>query len=191
MALPQAPRHATPMTSPPHRDALDFEAVYEQWFSEVVRWLRALGGPDGDLEDMAQEVFIVVRRQLDRFDGRNLEGWLYRISEKTAADYRRRAWFRRVFRRARSEVPEELTQPGGGPAELIERRELQRSVYALIAQLSARLRATFVLFEIEGYTIDEIAALQGIPPATVRTRLHYARKKFLELVRKHRTQEQL
>ena len=71
-----------------------FEQVYVQWFHEVSRWARAFGGLDADLDDLTQEVFLVVRRKLPEFDGRNLSGWLYRIAQRTVRDYRRRAWFR-------------------------------------------------------------------------------------------------
>jgi RNA polymerase sigma-70 factor, ECF subfamily len=178
------------MVAPPAGHALDFDAMYERWFPEAVRWLRALGGPASDVDDMAQEMFIVVLRKLEAFDGQNLAGWLYRIAERTASDFRRRAWFRRVFGASRTELREDMIQTTDTPAELFERRELQQTVNRLLERMSSRLRATFVLFEIEGYTIEEIARLQTLPPATVRTRLHYARKRFVELVRKYELQEQ-
>ena len=49
--------------------ALTFEEVYAQGFRHVVRWIRALGGRDADLEDLAQETFVIVRRQLPTFCG--------------------------------------------------------------------------------------------------------------------------
>src|SRR5688500_20167190 len=72
------------------RDAR-FRAIYDRWFDDVVRWLYALGMPSSDTEDLAQEIFLVVRRKLDRFDGGNLAGWLYRIAQLTVRDPRRRA----------------------------------------------------------------------------------------------------
>jgi hypothetical protein len=53
---------------------MDFASVYHEWFQHVLRWSRAMGGPEADLEDLAQEVFVVVRRKLEAFDGRNLAG---------------------------------------------------------------------------------------------------------------------
>jgi len=78
-------------------NALTFEEVYAQGFPHVVRWIRAFGGFDADLEDLAQEIFVVVRRQLPKFDGKNLAGWLYRITQRTVRDYREGAWFRRAW----------------------------------------------------------------------------------------------
>src|SRR5580692_5438438 len=69
-----------------------FREIYERHFDDVVGWLYALGAPSSDTEDIAQEIFIVVRRNLGRFEGGNLTGWLYRIAQLTVSDYRRRAW---------------------------------------------------------------------------------------------------
>ena len=82
---------------------LVFKQVYEDWFDDVVKWLYALGAPGADTEDLAQEIFLVVRRRLEEFDGGNLAGWLYRIAQLTVRDYRRRAWFKHLVR-GRSEV---------------------------------------------------------------------------------------
>jgi RNA polymerase sigma-70 factor (ECF subfamily) len=57
--------------------SLDFARVYDDWFDHVAQWIRALGAPQADVEDIAQEVFLVVQRRLVDFDGRNLPGWLY------------------------------------------------------------------------------------------------------------------
>lgn len=159
--------------------ALALPEIYEEWFDEVVRWARALGGPEADLDDISQEVFLVVQRKLGAFDGRNLGGWLYRITANTVSDHRRRAWFRRVLRGG----PDLDTLPArGSTAEELERREARRLLYRLLARLGERHRRALILFEIEGYSGEEIAALEGVPVATVWTRLHHARKAFLALV---------
>ena len=74
--------------------------------------------PGSDTEDLAQEIFLVVRRKLDRFDGGNLAGWLYRITQLTVRDHRRRAWFKNLILRRRDVdlAPMELTHPGSGRA---------------------------------------------------------------------------
>jgi RNA polymerase sigma-70 factor, ECF subfamily len=171
-------------------DRASFEVIYDRWFEEVARWLRALGGPDADVEDLAQEVFMVVRRKLDSFDGQNLPAWLYGIARRTLGDHRRRAWFKNLFVRRSDVALDELAQQSPSPADQVEQREARRLFAALVGRLSERRRRAFVLFEVEGYTADEIAALEGIPSATVRTRLHHARKDFMALVKRHRRKEE-
>ena len=56
--------------------------------------------------------------------------------------------------------------------------------------MSEKLRTAFVLFEIEGYSGEEIARIQDIPLGTVWTRLHLARKEFWKLLTKQREAEE-
>ena len=56
--------------------------------------------------------------------------------------------------------------------------------------MSEKLRTTFVLFEIEGYSGEEIARIQDVPLGTVWTRLHHARKEFWKLLKKQRADEE-
>jgi RNA polymerase sigma-70 factor, ECF subfamily len=162
---------------------LDFTAVYDRYFHEVLRWIRAFGGPEADMEDLAQEVFVVVRRKLARFDGANLPGWLYGIAKLTVRDHGRRAWFRRIFRGRRNVEFDELACESDDPEALMLARENRRLFYRLVGQMSERRRETFILFEVEGMTCEEIARLQGVPVGTVWTRLHHARKDFIAKVK--------
>jgi RNA polymerase sigma-70 factor (ECF subfamily) len=169
---------------------LEFRAVYEAWFDRVCRWLRALGGPQSDVEDLAQEVFVVVRRKLPAFDGENLGAWLYRISARTASDARRRSWFKHLFARRASLPLDGLAHAAASPAELLERKEAEQVLYRLLDGMSEKRRRALVLAEIEGATSEEIARLEGIPAATARTRLHHARREFLERAAKYRRQRE-
>lgn len=162
-----------------------FEAIYEQWFREVCTWIRALGGPDADRDDIAQEVFLVVRRRLPAFDGRNLPGWLYRITQRQVRDLRRRVWFRHIFNQRREPETEALPHGSPGPAAAFERKERKRVLYEILGKIREPRRSTFVLFEIEGLSGEEIAQLQEVPLNTVWTRLHHARRDFFSAAAKH------
>jgi RNA polymerase sigma-70 factor (ECF subfamily) len=168
-------------------EPLSFEEVYARWFHEVSRWARAFGGLDADLDDLTQEVFLVVRRKLSEFDGKNLSGWLYRIAQRTVRDYRRRAWFRNLLpKKAQRVADDEPIAPSRDPAEAFERREAERFLSQILEKMGESRRASFILFEIEGYSGEEIAALEGVPVNTVWTRLHHARKEFAMLVARAR-----
>jgi RNA polymerase sigma-70 factor, ECF subfamily len=166
-----------------------FEAIYERYFGAVCAWIRALGGPEADRDDIAQEVFLVIRRRLPDFDGANLPGWIYRIAQRQVRDFKRRAWWKHVFS-WRVEDPATLPHGQLTPAAALEKKEDQRILYALLGKLPEARRATFVLFEIEGLSGEEIAQLQGIPLNTVWTRLYHARREFFALAaRQHRTHQ--
>jgi RNA polymerase sigma-70 factor (ECF subfamily) len=168
----------------------DFRAIYDDWFVEVSRWIRALGGVEADRDDIVQEVFMVVRRRLPSFDGVNLPAWLYRITRRQVRDFRRRTWVKHIFTRLRIDEPDALPHAGGSPAMALEQKENQRLLYAVLAKMQADRRSAFVLFEIEGLAGEEIARIQNIPLNTVWSRLHHARKEFFAVAAKLRRAEE-
>ena len=186
------PRLAVVGASAARRDDTEatFRDIYERWFEDVVKWLYALGMPSSDTEDLAQEIFLVVRRKLNRFDGGNLAGWLYRIAQLTVRDHRRRNWFKNLTLRRRNVDLAKLAVGTPGPEVRYADAENRRRLQALVARMSEKLRTTFVLFEIEGYSGEEIARIQDIPLGTVWTRLHLARKEFWRLLKKQRDAEE-
>lgn len=176
--------------APPSAPPVGFDAVYSRRFHDVERWLRALGVPPSEREDVAQDVFMVVQRKLDAFDGENLLGWLFRITTRVASDWRRRAWFKNLFSKRREVDLDGFEWAGQGPAEAVERQQEQQRLAALLRKMSDKRRTAFVLFEVEGYSGEEVAAMLDVPVATVWTRLFHARKEFLALVDELRRQEQ-
>jgi RNA polymerase sigma-70 factor, ECF subfamily len=165
-------RHGSP--------SLSLESIYRARFRHVARWARAMGANEADVEDLTQEVFIIVGRKLEQFDGRSLLGFLYRITARTARDYRRSAWIRNIVGK-RSPFPE-LQAPGIDGLHIVQQKERKKVVESLLAKMSEKRRTTFILFEIEGYSGEEIAEMQSLPIDTVWTRLHNARKEFMRHV---------
>jgi RNA polymerase sigma-70 factor (ECF subfamily) len=174
-----------PRESTPAERTLDFARVYDQWFDHTVHWLRALGAPPSDVEDIAQEVFLVVQRRLADFDGRNLAGWLYKIAVRQVRQHRRRFWFR-LFTRRETGPLEHLVDGASAPLDRLEDKERRVMLERLLTRMSEKRRVAFVLFEIEGYSGEEIADILDVPLGTVWTRLHHARKEFFALLAQSR-----
>ncbi len=163
----------------PSRDAsvgLTFDEVYRAHLPKVLQWARAFGCRPADLEDVAHDVFLVVRRRLPDYDGANTSGWLYRITQRMARDQRWRAWFRRVIL-----GEAEVHQPGTATDEALAATV---TVQRVLDRMHPQRRAAFVLFEVDGYSGEEIAELEGVPVGTVWRRLHQARREFVELANK-------
>jgi RNA polymerase sigma-70 factor (ECF subfamily) len=80
--------------------------------------------------------------------------------------------------------PDTLPHTSQNPAAALERKENQRVLYTLLGKIREARRSAFILFEIEGFSGEEIAQIQGIPLNTVWTRLHHARKDFFTLAAK-------
>jgi RNA polymerase sigma-70 factor (ECF subfamily) len=122
-------------------------------------------------------VFVVVHRRLSDFDGQNLPGWLYQIARRRVRDFRRLLWVRHLLF---GSVPlsDSLTKPGAGPADSLETKERKELLEELLLKLNESERAALVLFEIDGYSGEDIAQIQGVPINTVWARIHKARKKL-------------
>ena len=161
--------------------ALDVGSVYREHADFVWRSLQHVGVRDSDLEDALQEVFVVVHRKLQSFDGRSrLTTWLFGICVRVAARQRRRAYFRRETQTA--EPPERID--ANTPEDSALKVERQRQLDRALARLAPEQRAIFVLFELEGRPCQEIADLVGVPLGTVYSRLFKARKDVARSLKK-------
>ena len=178
-------KHAPPSDHQAPAPVPEFRAIYDAWFEEVSRWIRALGGLDADRDDIVQEVFLDVRRRLSSFDGANTAGWLYRITRRQVRDFRRRSWVKHIFNRRSVGEPDHLAHGGGGPAAALEQKDAQRVLQTILGKMKEDRRSAFVLFEIDGLSGEEIARIQSVPLNTVWTRLHHGRREFFALAAKY------
>jgi len=153
---------------------LTLEAVYREHFDFVFRMAARLGGPGVDGEDAAQEVFLIVARKLDTYDGTSLVStWLYGITLNVVRSLRRRQRIRRLFER--DEPKADIAIQSVDRAEV---REAHRIAYTILDKLAPKKREAFILAEFEGLSCEEIAKMVGTRTETVWSRLHYARQEF-------------
>lgn len=155
------------------------ERLFREHAGFVASLLHRLGVPDADVQDAVQEVFTVVHRKGGFEPGRaSPRSWLGAIAVRVASTQRRSLRRRReVF-----DVETDGLQGGEGaaPARVAEVRDSLRRVDRALDELDLKLRAVFVLFEIEGEDCQSIAQALEVPVGTVYSRLHAARKKFIE-----------
>jgi RNA polymerase sigma-70 factor (ECF subfamily) len=157
---------------------LTFEGLYEQRFEDVSRWVRALGAAEADRDDLVQEIFLVVHRRLADFDGQNVAGWLYQIARRKVRDHRRLLWVKHLFGKTSLPLVDAMLTTKQSALDELETKQKRQLLAELLEKLNEDQRAAFVLFEIEGASGDEIAALTGVPVNTVWARIHKARKKL-------------
>ncbi|MES1205251.1 MAG: sigma-70 family RNA polymerase sigma factor [Pseudomonadota bacterium] len=165
----------------------DVGDLYRAHAPAVARWAARLGGPGIDPEDVVHEVFLVAHRRFSEFRWEaKITTWLFRTTELVVRGHRRKArvyaWLRRQVAADRdSDQSRDGARPLSPVEELIERQRV-RHVYRALDALGAKYRSLFVLFELEGLSGDEIAALTGLKVATVWVRLHRARARFVKVV---------
>ena len=156
---------------------MTFREVYEEHFRFVWRSLRRLGVRESDVQDAAQDVFIVVHRRLSEFEGRSkISTWLFGICYRVASDRKKLAHVRR-----RADGDEPLLDTPDERVDVAaeaERRQGLAMLEAILDELPMEQRAVFTLFELEGMTGEDIAETLEIPLGTVYSRLRLAREAF-------------
>jgi RNA polymerase sigma-70 factor, ECF subfamily len=154
----------------------DIVALYDRHFDFVWRSLRRLGVSPNDLEDAAQDVFIVVHQRLDGFEHRaTVKSWIFAIALRVAMAYRRRE------RRQRSRIGGDETAlvcSRGTPEQLQAAMQTAEQIQTVLDGMDDDKRAVFVLAELERMPGQEIAAALGIPRNTVYSRVRLARAAF-------------
>jgi RNA polymerase sigma-70 factor (ECF subfamily) len=161
-------------------DTNAWRTLYERYSPSVHRFISALGIPPEEREDAAQDVFMAVYRSLGRFRGEaQLSTWIYRIAARHAVRMGRR-------RRVRDFLSVLVMREPPPPAtpDPSERASHLHMLDRMLNRLNPKKRTVFVLFEIEGLKVDEIARVVGCPENTVWSRLHHARSEMLKMARR-------
>jgi RNA polymerase sigma-70 factor (ECF subfamily) len=153
-----------------------YHQLFKQTVDDVHRMLYRLAGPQKDMEDLVQQVYLAVFGSIKSFRGDSaFSTWLFGICLRVAKK-NSRSLFRRFRLKAKvSKEPQPaLETPENGAA----RAQRAEKVHRVLQQLPFKLRTVLVLYEMEGFSGKEIARQLKIPEATVWTRLHHARRAF-------------
>jgi RNA polymerase sigma-70 factor, ECF subfamily len=157
----------------------EFEERLAECGPLAYRVARGVLRNDADAEDVAQEALLRAYRRFDGLrDAQRFRGWLVRIVFRLALDRARTA--------KRREVREtEWAQPARRPApataeELAASSEFQAHFDRALDALPEKLRLVLLLSAMEGHTLEEVAAMLGLPIGTVKSRLFAGRKKLAE-----------
>jgi RNA polymerase sigma-70 factor (ECF subfamily) len=163
---------------PLRRAPMTFEVVYRTHFRLVWRTLGRLGVREADVMDVAQNVFIIVCRQLGGFEERSaLTTWLFSICRLVAKDYRRSAPIVREVLVDTGKL-EQRGGPGDGPLQRLDTQDRCQLLETILSKMPEKLSVVFVMFELDEMSGEEIAGLLDIPVGTVRSRLRLAREAF-------------
>lgn len=153
----------------------DVATIIRQQAPFVWRALRHLGVPPAQLEDLSQEVFIVMWRNLVRFRGDSaLTTWIYGICRNVAWD----VWRKR--KRSREQPHGQPPEPPVAETQTPElaRREHSQRLHEALQALPESTRMVFVLYEIESMDMADVAAAVGCTPSTAYSRLYSARDRL-------------
>lgn len=153
-----------------------FGELVTRYAAQARRMARAVLSDPEDADDAAQDGFLAALRHIGRYDaGRPFGPWLLRIVANAAADRRRRLKVRRA-----EELSPQVASRAADPSEVTDQRALRQAFGVALTRLPPRQRMAVVLFDVEGYSHGEIAAILGIPEGTVRSDVFHARRALRE-----------
>ena len=159
-------------------DPAAFEAIYEAYRPRLFGFLVRLSRRRDVAEDLLEETWLrLVTRCATLTDDARLGPWLFTVARNLYYSWRRS---RAVDLSRTSELDPAWPAPesGDSPFEAAARRELERRLEAALARLPLRDRELLLLVGVEGLTPSEAARVCGLPPVTLRARLHRAREKL-------------
>jgi RNA polymerase sigma-70 factor (ECF subfamily) len=185
MTVPPQARLAPPAARAPG-GALDRErawrALFEEHFGWVARLVFRFGVPPGDVEDVAQTVFIRAYDHIDELkEIENPGGWLRGIVVRVVSEHRRWRRVRRLKAWLLESRAAEESEPPLTPEQAAQSLEAQRIVAEILDRMSGKLRDVLVLCELEECGPLEVAELLGVPVNTVKSRRRLAREEFQRL----------
>jgi RNA polymerase sigma-70 factor, ECF subfamily len=168
-----------------HGEADAFEVLVRRHEKTIFNLAYRMLGDYDDAAEVSQEVFLSAYRAIGQFRGdANFSTWLYRIALNHATT-RRRSIASRQHRIAPIEDMELLRDSQPGPAETLEKKEMQERVQLALNKLAPEDATVILLRDMQDVPYDEVARLLEIPVGTVKSRLHRARQALKSLLATH------
>lgn len=152
------------------------EELYRRFSAKMYAVCLRYAGNADDAQDILQDGFVKIFKNLDRFRGEgSFEGWIRRIFVNTAIEHlRRRTYLTPIAEKEENTIPyKEKTALD---------RLGEKDILKLISQLSPGYRTVFNMYVVEGYTHKEIGDLLGISEGTSKSQLARARMILQEMV---------
>ena len=163
------------------RDPAAFGQLFETYSDKVYRLAVGLLENETEAEGVVQDTFIRLFERLDQFEGRSKLGtWLYRVAYNRCQDRLRK---RQPVSPLAMDVDEDESMPvptifidwSQVPERYLTEAEITAELDSAIATLPAKLKAVFMLREIEGLSTKECAEVLEISDSATKVRLHRAR----------------
>ena len=171
-------------------DETAFAPLVERYKRMVYRLAVQITKNHADADDVMQETFIKVYRSIRTFrKDAAFETWLYRIAVNEALNFVKRrdrrpeCTLETATEAVYASTARYSAELANDPHAHAEKAELRQYVTEAVNSLSLKHRTVVILHEFEGLTHAEIASILNCSEGTVRSRLHYARKKLRTLLK--------
>lgn len=163
-------------------DAKAFRQLVEKHQSFVYKLAHRFVGERDDAEDITQESFIRLWKNLNRYRPEiKLTTWLYKIVTNLCLDFSKSKYNRQSNRSVELDDHRGMISAWSADQSLLD-EELRLAVEKLTADFSPKQKAVFVLRDLEDLSMQEISEILSMSPGKVKSNLYYARKKMSELI---------
>src|SRR5277367_4691712 len=172
------------------RDELAFREMVDRHQSKVFSIIYGILRNHNDAEDIAQQVFAKIYFSIGSFDCRSsLLTWIYRITVNECYDYLRKKRARKLVYESDFSAEEverlETAASVADPAASVDRQLMERDlVLKLLAKVPEQARSLMLLKEVEGHSVEELAAMTGLNENTIKVTLFRTRQKLLKAARR-------
>jgi RNA polymerase sigma-70 factor (ECF subfamily) len=164
-------------------DPASLDRFFRTYARIVERVIARVVGPTPDLEDLVQNTFILAMQGFARYRGEaSLKTWVTRIAIHVA--------LRQLRGGVRRAVPLELVPAAQEPRDAepsadraLSDHQLAQRVHQLLDQIAPKKRVAFLLYTVEDHSIEEVAALTGAGKAATKSRIWFARRELMAMVR--------
>ncbi len=173
---------------------MNIQDIHNQHRPSIIRYLTRLTGNFEDAEDLTQEVFIKVGKNLNKFRGdSSLSTWIYKIATNTANDFFRSVSFRNNSKQTifSSELSKKMNDEIAlmnikklTPEQQLIKDEMNGCIDNYIQQLNENYRTIILLCDYEGLKNKEVAEVLEVSIDAVKIRLHRARAKLKIMMNK-------
>ena len=161
-------------------DRLAMQVLFARHHVRVYRFVLRLVRNEATAEDLISDVFLDVWRQAGKFEGRSaVSTWMLSIARFKALSALRR----RPEQELDDETAEQLEDQSDDPEVALAKKDKAAVLRQALSKLSAEHREIVDLVYYHEKSVEEVAGIVGIPEATVKTRMFYARKKLSELLK--------
>ena len=169
-----------------------FRELFKQYHERVLHIACRMCGNIQEAEDVTQEVFLNVFKELNKFrEAASLFTWLYRITINLCLDKRRKRQRREKYQvntdlNSENTLSEKANSDEGMQTwdHQIWQDEIQNLLQTALSQIKPKLRTVIVLKDIEGLTYGEVAQVVECSEGTISSRLNRGRKQFKKLLSK-------
>jgi len=160
-------------------DRLAMEELFARYRVPVYRFVLRMVRNPTTAEDLGSDVFVDVWRQAGTFEGRSaVSTWLFSIARFKALNV--------LQRRPMEELDDEkagaIADQADDPEIALAKKDKAAVLRACLLKLSAEHREIVNLVYYQHKSVEDVVGIVGIPEATVKTRMFYARKKLSELL---------